>query len=316
MSHLIYGIKKVKNNAYCTNCGKKGHDFKGCIDPITSYGIILIKLDGELLETKLNLEDEKLFINMNGIRAIDNKDIELFSKINYNIKFLMIRRRHTLGYIEFVRGRYRPDNVDGIIFLFQQMTETEIKKIGTLTFQELWEDFWGNSEKKKILEFEYCKSKENFELLKNNKNELNLSFYVENVKPSWNEAEWGFPKGRRSKNEMDIVCAKREFEEESGFNSDDYCVYDNIEPLVEDFIGTNGIKYRHVYYVAKSTSNKIPKIDDSSSTQGLEIGAIDYCTYYDGIKLIRNHHVARKNIMTKLYNYIMNNVIINTNKLE
>lgn len=305
-------MKKIKFNIYCTNCGKKGHDYKNCSDPTTSLGIILLKFDGDL--NKFNFEvNDKVSIHMNGIRANDHKDIELFSKINYNIKFLMIRRKHTLGYIEFIRGRYKPENLDGIIFLFQQMTKNEIDKIGRLQFDELWDDFWGNSNKKEVLEQEFIKSKEKFNSLKKNETELGLLFYVENVKPSWNEAEWGFPKGRRNKNESDLDCAQREFEEETGLKSEDYRVIENIEPLVEEFIGTNGIKYKHIYYVATAETQKVPRIDEDNITQSIEIGGIDYFTYYDGIKLIRPHHIARKNLLTKLYNYILNYVIVSIN---
>lgn len=92
-------MKRIKNNnIYCTNCGKKGHDYKNCTEPTTSLGIILIKFDGEIENNDLKIPtDEKITILMNGIRANDQKDIILFSKINYSIKFLMIRRKHTLG---------------------------------------------------------------------------------------------------------------------------------------------------------------------------------------------------------------------------
>jgi 8-oxo-dGTP pyrophosphatase MutT (NUDIX family) len=33
---------------------------------------------------------------------------------------------------------------------------------------------------------------------------------------SWEEPEWGFPKGRRDTQESDWVCALREFKEETG----------------------------------------------------------------------------------------------------
>ena len=38
--------KYIKNrNMICTNCRKKGHEYKDCIEPTTSLGIILLKLD-------------------------------------------------------------------------------------------------------------------------------------------------------------------------------------------------------------------------------------------------------------------------------
>src|SRR5205823_4115233 len=107
----------------------------------------------------------------------------LFSKLHENINFLIIKRKHTLGYIEFIRGRYKPDNVDGIVFLFQQMTKEEINKIGTLSITELWNDFWSDPQKKILYEKEFQKTKQKFEKLKNAGNgtsniELSLDFYV------------------------------------------------------------------------------------------------------------------------------------------
>ena len=34
--------KKKKKILYCSNCGRIGHCFKFCIEPISSYGIILV----------------------------------------------------------------------------------------------------------------------------------------------------------------------------------------------------------------------------------------------------------------------------------
>lgn len=302
----------MKNkNLYCTNCGKRNHIYKYCNESITSYGIILIDYDNDKSKLKL-INNIKCKIPTEGIRANSQKDVELFSKINRNIKFLMIRRKHTLGYIEFIRGNYKIDNIDGIIFLFQQMTEEEINKIANSDFDELWNDFWGNCSRKDSLKYEYNKSKNKFDILKYNKNNdtpLNLSFYTDNIKPSWNEPEWGFPKGRRNKNETDIECAIREFKEETGFIDDDYIVLDQIEPLVENLIGTNGKKYRHIYYIAISNSDKKPSIENNN----LEIGNICYANYYDGIELIRTYHIDRRYILMRLFNFVMNSIIYNIN---
>jgi len=123
----------------------------------------------------------------------------LFHTLENRIKFLLIRRKHTLGYIEFIRGRYRVENVEGIIFLFQQMTPEEIKKIGESSFDELWKEMWNDFGYTQYRQQEYKHSKENFERLKYSNDDedryLGLKFYVEQVKPTWSYAEWGFPKG-------------------------------------------------------------------------------------------------------------------------
>lgn len=312
-------FKKLKfKNGYCGNCGKYGHLYKNCNEPITSYGVILLKVDdtdndiNDKLVMKLTGDDdsrESVEINTEGIKYENVHDIRTFCNYRNNIKFLLIRRKHTLGYIEFVRGRYNIEHVDGIIFLFEQMTSREIIKIGSSTFNELWDELWLNNKNKSIYNNEYNISKHKFKKLKNeNENYLNLDFYVDNVVPNWDYAEWGFPKGRRNYQETDFMCANREFQEETGFIDDDYIILDQIKAIEEKLIGTNGIGYRHIYYPAISDTIKQPKIDKNNKHQADEIGDIGWFTYDEAMKLIRPYHTERKKILTELYMYIMNNI--------
>jgi hypothetical protein len=69
-----------KNNIYCYNCGNIGHLYKSCHYPIISLGVICIKY----YNNKFNSLDE-------------------FKKIN---KLLLIRRKDSIGYTDFIRGKY------------------------------------------------------------------------------------------------------------------------------------------------------------------------------------------------------------------
>lgn len=316
---------------YCINCDETGHSSKNCTVPITSYGIILLSFDiNEKLKKNItnnfrNNENSKINSkiddSINGISINGSNDIELFCALKNSIRFLLIRRKHTLGFLEFIRGRYSIDNVDGIIFLFKQMTPEEIKKISVSTFDELWCDVWGNKgegNKMQTYQNEYLTSREKFNKLKNDASTLNLNFYTENVVPVWNYAEWGFPKGRRNMKEKNVDCAIREFKEESGLNgNNDFILLDGIDPIEETLIGTNGINYRHIYYLAVSNSQKIPKIDPQNNIQMDEIGDIKYMSYEDSIKVIRSHHTERQKIITQIYIYFINYLItaINSKKL-
>ncbi|AYV83571.1 MAG: NUDIX hydrolase [Hyperionvirus sp.] len=305
-------------NIYCTNCGKVGHEYKHCDDAIISMGVILLRFDyDKIRELFFGLIGENGehggmdAKDVNGIKIESISDIDVFSTLRENIKFLMIRRKHTLGYIEFIRGRYKPDNVDGIVFLFQQMTREEIDRIGRMDIGELWNDFWIDPDKRILYEKEFCKTKQKFDKLKNGDDtELTLDFYVKHVVPTWDQAEWGFPKGRRNKTETNVRCALREFEEETGLNGEDYILLEGIKPLVEEFIGTNGVRYKHIYYVAYANSDVMPVIDVSNMHQATEIGDIGYYTYNDVINMIRPYHVERKKIITKLYMYLLEKIII------
>lgn len=318
--------KKIKNKLYCSNCGKFGHKYHNCNDPITSYGIILVSVASDdpeivehLIESLSQSEDgTKIMIHSHEIEYQNINDLETFCKYKDNVKFLMIRRKHTLGYIEFIRGRYYIENIEGIIFLFEQMTPEEITRIGSSEFDELWTELWSHqqsavesSEEAKSFHYkEYLESKQKFEKLRNeNEEHLNLDFYVENVKPSYNYAEWGFPKGRRSFQESDLECAIREFNEESGFDHQEYLLLDKLQPLEEKFYGTNGVLYKHVYYIGLCTTNKVPEIDPKNINQIDEIGDIAWVTYEEAINLIRPHHTERKKILIRIYMFLLNRIL-------
>ena len=90
----------------------------------------------------------------------------------------------------------------------------------------------------------FCKKQhtKNYSISKNkfthvciqNNSHITLNEILTNTKLLYTNPEWGFPKGRRSGNEHDIDCAKREFYEETGFNISEYILFDKINPIVED----------------------------------------------------------------------------------
>lgn len=318
-----FNKKKLKSSTYCGNCGKFGHPYKNCLEPITSMGVILFSINSnkdrkpiaDNLSKRLKATDseskdrESLVVKADGIKYENASDIQIFCEFRNRIKFLLIRRKHTLGYIEFIRGRYQIEHVDGIIFLFKQMTSGEIVKIGSSTFDDLWNELWLNNKHKASYQTEYIQSKQKFEKLKSeNDNYLNLDYYVDNVVPTWDFAEWGFPKGRRNFQENNYDCAIREFEEESGFVRSEYLVLDKIKPMEEKLIGTNGIGYKHIYYPAISLTDREPVLDNKNKFQIDEIGDIGWFTYDEAMKLIRPYHTERKRLLTELYMYIINNI--------
>lgn len=201
---------------YCNNCGKSGHVFHQCKIPITSNGIIS------------------------------------FRNNNNNVEYLMICRKDTLGYIDFLRGKYNITDVQYIVDMVDQMTIGEKRKLLVHEFDELWNDLWGENNIVKYKNEEYT-SREKF-------NQLKKGFFVENDVVSivtiieksntkWVEPEWGFPKGRRNFQEKDYACALREFEEETGYSSSLLNNVNNICPFEEIFTGSNYKSYKHKYYL-------------------------------------------------------------------
>lgn len=310
--NIITQQKSSYRQMHCDNCGAYGHDYKACKESISSWGIILVRCYNDKLENNTRIStDLKQSDNDEGIKINSAKDLELVSRNMDLIKFLLVRRKHSLGYTEFIRGNYKKDKIDGIIYLFQQMTPEEIKNIAVKSFDELWDDFWGTDTRKKMFnKKQYTESKENFESLKyKNGVELSLDFYVNNVRPFYNIAEYGLPKGRKQRGESDIECAIREFCEETGYSQQDIKIISNVKPIIENMVGTNGVSYRFIYYLAEDLTDNVPKICERNSN---EIGDIGFFTYEETQQLLREYHIEKRNIIKNVFMFYLNNFLKKT----
>lgn len=281
-------IKKYKN-IYCVNCGEKGHVVKNCLGPITSFGIIAFKIvnnqKDELNDKNSKLEE--IFTQQKNITNIYPK-----------IKFLMIQRKDTMGYTDFVRGKY-PEDAEELskvlpIFL-NEMTIKEKNCLLTKSFDEIWGDLWVNHESKCF--------KNEYDLAFKKYKKLNVKELVEkSYKSNYEYAEFGFPKGRRNMKETNIACAEREFFEETGYDKNSYDFIKNYPTIHEEFCGTNGIKYRHIYYLVKMKEGvPPPKIDYKNKIQTGEVQNIGWLTSEECISIIRPYDTAKKRVIKKVY---------------
>lgn len=305
----------------CSNCGIHSHTYKQCKEPITSWGLILVTYDNMKHPNhinKIDLNKIDMTENKNRVLIESKLDRTIVSNAYYNIKFLLISRKHSLGYVEFIRGRYKPEKIDHIIYLFKQMKQCEIDKISqTLKYENgfdyLWNDFWLEKSDSCYLFNDKKQSLSNYNILKSNGvdgPEINLEFIVTNVKADFDSDEWGFPKGRKSRNESDLDCAIREFTEETGYTKSDINIISTIEPLVEEFTGTNGINYRHIYYVAEFINNKTYDKPKTEFVNNNEIGDMQFMDFSTAREKIRKYHIARKMILEKLFVYYLDNLIL------
>lgn len=245
----------------CNNCGRAWHVYKQCKSPITSNGVI---------------------------------------NVNEENKYLMICRKKTLGYVDFLRGKYSLTSSTHLMNLIDEMTVTEKKDLLTKSFFELWENLWGV---KSDGSSEETISSEKFNSLIHGcimENEcIKLSDLISNSKTKWDEPEWGFPKGRRNNYESDIMCALREYEEETGYDRQDLTLIKNIMPYEEIFTGSNYKSYKHKYFVARSTKS-IQKRPHQES----EVSKIEWFTYEEAMDKIRPYNVERKNILMLIHSML------------
>lgn len=309
-------LTRVNYNMFpCANCGMMGHIRDNCTLPIISIGIILLKISDidqkELSEILKYKTEDKTDMKLNIVDTVN-----IYMKVHDMVKFLMICRRHTLGYSEFIRGRYFIEDKKHIKELFDEMIKDEISRIcnNKDNFSVLWENFW-NEPSKNSYNSEFKKAKFKFDMLTNtyidDKEESIVDHFAKTAKLQWSNPEWGFPKGRKKINahETDLECAMREFEEETGFTKEDYIIIDDMQPFVEDLTGSDSRYYRHIYYVGLSTSDKMPYVDKQNDSQSSEIGNIGYFSLMESLNMIRRHHYKRKEIMSDLFKDMSSKIV-------
>lgn len=246
----------------CTNCSKQGHGFRDCYYPVSSYGIIA------------------------------------FKKIDNQIKYLLVQRRHSIGYIDLVRGKYTPRE-DCLRTLVNEMTIEEKQDIINLDFDTIWNKLWVNK-KSRVFINEYENAKKKFQKM-DVKNMI-----LESLKETkWNESEFSIPKGRKNTSEKILDCALREFTEETGINTENLkCIFPM--PIEELFMGSNGVMYKHIYYIAEANTSDIPEIDNSNYLQVGEIKYINWFSYKEAMNVFRNYDKTKRAIIHKVNNIIIN----------
>ncbi len=255
----------MKSFNYCNNCGKSGHLYHNCKYPIISIGIIA------------------------------------FRNINNKIEYLMIKRKDSLGYVEFMRGKYPLNNEMYIQNIFNEMTVNEKNNIEKKSFDELWKDLWGDLNGIQYRGEEKI-SKEKYNFLKDKDS---LESYINNSNTEWDDPEWGFPKGRRNFQEKDITCAIREFEEETGHKKNNINLINNILPYEEIFTGSNLKSYKHKYFLAymNDHDNKDENLNDYQKS---EVSEIKWASYEECLKLIRPYNLEKIEILKKINNVLNN----------
>jgi hypothetical protein len=124
---------EFEEQLYCNNCGKTDHIYKKCKEPITSFGIICFKCTGK---TK---------------------------------KYVMIRRKFSYTFVEFLRAKYDLLKPSYIQTLFDHMTMYEKELIKKNKFNILWNKLWyiKNKNEKTRNHSDFYKGIIKFNILKN-----------------------------------------------------------------------------------------------------------------------------------------------------
>lgn len=277
---------------HCTNCGLGGHVFRNCLSPVTSYGLIAVK-----------------YMKDNNITSLFSK-ANTISNGNESIQFLLIQRKDSLAFVEFIRGKYNPYEDEYLGRLLRGMTQKEQSSILSKSFEQLWHSVWGESSNVKSHKNDYDSSDKKFLIIKDRLREL-----IKSNPTKWTEPEWGFPKGRRNPHESDINCAIREFQEETGLKRTDFTIIQNTYPISETFFGSNQVHYCHKYYIAICNTSVEVEMNMENLHMAREIGAIKWCTLDEATSKIRPDNVEKREILLKAGKIMRNFHPVHTNDL-
>ena len=251
-----------RSYCFCNNCGKVGHSFHQCKHPITSAGVIA------------------------------------FRDTPQGPEYLMIRRKDTLGFVDFVRGKYPLHGRMYLANIIDEMTLEEKERLLTQDFPILWRQLWGSSIGIQYRGEERV-SRDKFEALRRGVvaggRRYTLRALIEESTSCWGEPEWGFPKGRRNYQERDLHCAMREFEEETGYAKDGLQIVQNLMPLEEVFTGSNYKSYKHRYYLAKIAAEALPR----APFQNSEVSKIDWKPSRQALRCIRPYNVEKRAVAAR-----------------
>ncbi len=263
----------------------------------TSVGIICCKLDNTIYDKFINNLQNISYYDINKLTILPKlNDNQNFIKYDDYIKFLLVKRRNSLNYIDFIRGKYNINNLNSIINMTKYMSKDEIELLKNNNFNKLWHDLWLKNAYKKKYSDEMYKSNEKFNYLKS------INFF-DNLISEYSSTEWEIPKGGRNYNETNINCAIREFEEETSLTKNNYKIINCIEPIHDIFIGTNNKEYRHIFYTALYNNNNISYEYNHSNN---EIDCVKWCSWNDINNIIRPYNNSKIKIITLLMFFIIN----------
>lgn len=219
-------------------------------------------------------------------KAVKSCGIVLIREKNHRKEYLMVCRRNTFAFADYIIGKYKDGDLKYIIQLVLYMTFGERKSIRTETFESCWNKMYVNTKKADGVFFETSRQKFM-------RNKHIFDSIDDKVPCLWKYPEWGFAKGHMNARETSLECAKRELFEETRISDDMYTIDTNIPPFEEEFMGTDGHKYINLFFIAIANNECEPFLDVKNAHQIREIRNILWFSYTKAIQNIRNYENSK-----------------------
>lgn len=235
-------------------------------------------------------------------------------RYNYDknkFEFLMIKRRNSYAYIDFISKKYSIKDIRTIEKLFNKMTLEEKITISSRDFGFIYHKAHPGEMINDPFYFKRSNAFDNtFNRPNRNKNSL-LYNLLENT--SHVEIEYEFPKGRKNNIfEKDLDTALREFNEETNVPVEDISVIPNFTNKIS--FKSGGKIYKYKFYLAIPKKDIKPMLNINDITQLIEISDIrwftmkEYQVYHKITNLNNNKHI---HIMKSALKFAKNKQLIN-----
>ena len=202
------------------------------------------------------------------------------------VEILLIHKRLSFSYVEFVMKNHK--DVDGSIMpILNGMTHEEKMDILSLDFGKMWYRIWQVDPDSKNAPKLSVADNDNYQICKQHFEKKYMADKGERLRMLVSRSvngncPWELPKGRKLNiQEKDLVCAIREFREETGFDSDKYVILPDI--VISTSTVSGHIKYANRYYVALARASPCIKNDNRFKFPKINYGNITQISEIDGI---------------------------------
>ncbi len=237
---------------------------------------------------------------------------------NNRVEILMIRKRYSYHFFNFVFGRYKTEDTKQLKYMISNMSFGEKIDIFGMNFENMWYRIWLNNPIKKYDIIDLYKDSRK-KLSDSDRNKL---FFQKKTKFEKNfmydggkrikklicesmdaELTWEIPGGGKNLDESNIDCAIREFREETGISENDFKILYNVKPIISSIVD-GSILYQQCYYIAVENEGVRfePKINFNKFIQISEIEQLKWVSVLevDFLQLYKNEKYRLLNLMKNI----------------
>jgi len=212
---------------------------------------------------------------------------------------LIVHKRFTYAYSDFVCGFYDETNMSTVQKLLNEMSAEELVDVYSLNFRHMWYKVWLKAEGEMIFAKKQMKFYSNF--VNNPEKQAQFKSMIEKTRRPHGDPLWEFPKGRKRDRESELLCAVREFTEETRIDKRCYFLYDDVfryTSFVQD-----GCRYNYKFYLALA-GDKLSSLETMKNFPSIscEVNDIQWANI-DRIRLIDIDHRLER-IITPMFRYL------------